>query len=474
MESSIQDSAQFGSIKYPSNESYRMYLKFWLGQFVSLFGSAIVMFTIIWYMADLIGENNTLLSLVFFLSFLPQVIFSPVAGIVADRFDKRKIIILSDSLQALLTLFLIVTLFFIDDKLWPFFVLNGLRGICQAFHSPVGFTLTAIFVPKDKITRINGLNFLFQNIVNIAAAPIAVFLMLFIPLRDILWIDIITFGIALIPLLMLKFPPKETSSAISQERDGQNATEKTSFWNSFKEGFKTIMAVPGLINILIMATFLNFFFQPFDTLLINFIKYVHLGGEFEYSWLLTSIRIGVFIGAIMVSIKKSWRHWSFYLSLGLLSSGFALIAIVFIPNGQFFGLYITAFFIMLLNPVVNTLFQSLIQLKIPPEKMGRVISIIITVTSFMSPLGIMISGPIADSIPSIELKFISFTLDPIRIVFLACGVGATLMTILLLFRPKVFELLKEGERLSVDAEQEAIQEDASLMNENISQEIEAI
>jgi MFS transporter, DHA3 family, macrolide efflux protein len=466
-------------IEYPSQESYQMYLKFWIGQFVSMFGSAVVYFSVIWTMADLIGNNNTLISLAFFFSFLPQVIISPFAGIIADRFDRKKLLYLFDSIQAGLTFLLFILISFLDVQLWQFFLINSLRSVCQAFQNPVGFTLPTIFVPKNKITRINGMNFLFQNIVYIIAGPIAVVLMLIFDLEVILWIDILTFLIALVPLTQLKFPPKKIDETLeintSVNEDHEIGPKKISMMASFEEGFQTIRDIPGLINVLILATLMNFFFQPFDTLSINFIKFTHGGTEVEYSLFLTFMRIGIFIGAILVSIKKSWKHWILNMSLGFIVSSFSLIAISVVPAGQFVGLYISVFFIMLLNPIINTLFQSLIQLKIPPEKMGRVISLIITITSLMSPLGIIIAGPIADSLDPIAFSGINFSLDPIQIVILACALLSMVFTIVLLYRPKVLALLREGKRLSLastETLQSQIDEKSFLMNPNDAEENE--
>ena len=272
---------------------YQQYLVFWIGQNFSLFGSAIVMFAVNWKMASQIGDNNSLLSLAFFLSFLPFVLFSPIAGVVADKYDRKKLILISDSVQALLTLCLFIIMITTEVQLWHFLLLNSLRSICQTFHSPIGFTLVSIFVPKVKITRINGLNFLFQNIVNIIAAPIAVLLLLVVDLKILLWLDILSFGIAVIPLMKMPIPKNRKKQAEilqlpdSSDLNQVDTSKKDSFFQDFLDGFKSVKEIPGMINLLITATFINFFFQPIDTLLINFVKYTH-GGDIQQYGILTS------------------------------------------------------------------------------------------------------------------------------------------------------------------------------------------
>ena len=328
METSSPTDETNNSTNDPSLSSYHQYLVFWIGQNLSILGSAVVMFAVFWEMAEIIGESNTLLSFAGFLSFLPFILFSPIAGVVADKYNKKKIIIISDSLQALLTFSLFLIMITTETQLWHFLLLNSLRSICQAFHAPIGFTLVSYFVPKDKITRINGLNVLFQNLVNIIAAPIAVLLLLVVDLKILLWLDILSFIIAVIPLLKLHIPKNGKKSTAPIDSHQVQEPKKTSFVQEFKEGFKAIKDIPGMVNMLIMATFLNFFFQPFDTLLINFVKYTHGGSIQEFGILTSRIRVGVFIGAIIVSIKKKWHHWVMVIGGGIISMGIVTLYIV--------------------------------------------------------------------------------------------------------------------------------------------------
>ena len=161
------DSEVNSKVVSDSAQNFNMYLQFWAGQIFSLLGSAVVMFAIIWELSEMRPGDNTIISVAFFFGFLPQIIISPFAGVVADKFDKKKIIIISDSLQALFTLLLIFSFMLNRVTVAQILVINFLRGTAQAFHSPISFTLIPLLVPKDKLTRINGLNFLFHSMINI-------------------------------------------------------------------------------------------------------------------------------------------------------------------------------------------------------------------------------------------------------------------------------------------------------------------
>ncbi|MHA1521507.1 MAG: MFS transporter [Promethearchaeota archaeon] len=460
MESETQVNSIVDSDK---SKNFSMYLQFWAGQIISLLGSSIVMFAIIWELSEMRPGDNTIISLAFFFGFLPQIIISPFAGVVADKFDKKKIILISDSLQALFTLVLIFSFMLNRVTVAQILVINFLRGTAQAFHSPISFTLIPLMVPNDKMTRINGLNFLFNSMVNIIGPVVGAWLLVLLPVGTILWVDIVTFGIALIPLLRIKIPKVgvQLESEISFEQDSfeqdaqetqngdgtqsipdpipdpiPNSKEKISYFTEIREGIKLIGEIPGMVGALVMAVFLNFIFMPFDALLINFIKVTHSGTAWELGIFSGAIQVGMFGGAIIVSVIKKWKNWTFWVSFGLIVQSIAFLALGFIPDGMFWLLYITGGIMLLMNPIINSLFQTTIQNIVPPEKMGRIMALIMMFAGIASPIGLLIAGPIADAIGSIKW------------VFIGCGILTLMTSSLAVFGKDVHTLLSQGETLA--------------------------
>jgi DHA3 family macrolide efflux protein-like MFS transporter len=408
---------------------FRKFLVYWLGQIVSLIGSSIVMFVLIWELTEIAGNNNTILSIAFFLGFLPSVIFMPIAGVISDKFDKRKVIILSDSLQALFTFLLIPILWFTSLQVWHILVVNFLRGTCQAFHSPTSFSLTTLLVPKKKLSRMNGMNYLASGLVNSIGPVIGAFLMIYFATSTILWLDGLTFLIALVGVLQLRMPPKP---AIDEEDNPKikEKPERQSFGASFKEGIHTIRAIPGLIGIMIMATFTNFLFQPIDTLLPNFIKYVHSGSKEDLAFFIALFQAGILIGAVIATAVKNWKRPLLWISIGMYVSSIGFILLGVVPTGKLDWLNVIPLPMMLLNPVVNAIFLTLVQLIIPQEKMGRVIAVLMLMSSVASPIGMLIAGPLADLLGSIQLLYI------------ICGILSILIISVTLYRKPSMELMK--------------------------------
>lgn len=411
------EESNFGSAadEERKKKNFTMYLQFWIGQMASLLGSAVVMFALIWQLSLMRPNNNTIISIAYFLGFLPQILVSPFAGVIADKFNKKKIIYISDSLQAFFTLVLIALFWFNKIEVWHILLVNILRGTCQAFQSPISFTLIPLMVPKDKMTRINGLNFLFNSVINVIGPIIGAGLLAILPVQSVLWVDIVTFGIALIPLMIIKIPKarEEEHAAINGEK------KKTTIFSEIGEGIKIIKNIKGLPQVILIGVFLNFIFMPIDALGINFIKVVHGGSQIELGFFMGALQIGMFLGAILVTLKKQWHHWYYWVMGSLFMEGILFISLGLIPEEQFWMLYTIAGIFFLLNPVMNSLFQTTIQNIVPPTKIGSISSLLTTLLSIAAPLGLLIAGPIADAVNSINWVFIGSGIMTLIVILVA-------------------------------------------------------
>jgi len=120
---------------------FKGYLMLWIGQLVSLLGSSISQFVIIWWMA-LETESTLYLSIAYLVGLAPDVVLTPFAGVFADRWNRKALITIMDFLQASITLVLILLFWFVDVSYWQVLVLLGLRGVFQAFHRPAVRAIT--------------------------------------------------------------------------------------------------------------------------------------------------------------------------------------------------------------------------------------------------------------------------------------------------------------------------------------------
>ncbi len=384
--------------------TYKYYLFFLGGQFFSILGSSIVQFAIIWWVT-VETENVMYLSLGATLYFLPLAIITPIAGVITDRWNRKSIIMVADSLQALVT-FCMLILFLLNITEPLFIVLiNSLRGLFQAFHVPTVNAIIPSMVPKEKLSRINGVNYLSSSITYIAGPLIGATFLAFFSIRLILWIDIITFLIAIIPLLIIKIPKLNNEA---------KPNEKVSFLEDFKTGLKTIKNIPGFLALLVLFMGANFLVTPLRVLLPYFVKVNHNGTAIDLALILMSINFGAVLGGLITSVKKKWKR-KLFASLGgeiLLLGGLMIFA--FAPKGSFLLMLIGAFFFGIMAPILNTIYMTVVQVIVPPDKIGRVISFDYSLSFALLPISSIIAWPLAEIF---GIKNLFFFLPLIGMIF---------------------------------------------------------
>ncbi len=241
----------------------------WTGQAFSLLGSQIVQFALIWYLTIKTG-SATVLATVSMMALLPGVFLSPFIGPLIDRWNRRRIMLIADALIALMTLILALLFAFDLIQVWHIYVIMFLRAIGGNFHRPAMTASTSLMVPKEHLTRIQGVNQMLNGGLNIVAAPLGALLLELLPMKGIVAIDVVTAIIAIVPLFFIQIP--------QPERKPEEIDAKPSIFREMGEGFRYVLSWPGLTVILIMATMINFFLSPSISLMPLLIK-DHFGGD---------------------------------------------------------------------------------------------------------------------------------------------------------------------------------------------------
>jgi DHA3 family macrolide efflux protein-like MFS transporter len=366
-----------------SKKSFSHYIYFLLGQQFSMLGSMIVGFVITWWMAD----NVIYLSLSVFLMFIPQILVTPFSGVISDRWNKKAIIAISDSMQAALTFFLFI--FFLLDIQNIAFILtiNTFRAASFAFQLPAVQSLIPIMVPKDKLSRINGVNFLSSGLIFSISPMIGAGLMAFFPQTEqIFLLDIITFLIAMVPLLIIKVPKVQQTT--------EEATKKSIF-KDFKTGLITIKMVPGLFAMIAFAMIWNFIHRPWAVLFPNFIKETHGGSELDLALLMMVGQVGNILGSVITSLKKTWKHKIKLNIIGAAIFFVCQIPAILAPTGNFIVIMIALFPGWVLFPITVSTYLAILQTVVSKDKIGRIMSIDHMISMAIAPIGALISGPLA-------------------------------------------------------------------------------
>lgn len=377
--------------------TFRLYLVFWFGQLISLFGSTLVQFAFGWYLTSY-SSNPMFMAVFMLITFLPNIVLSPTAGIVADNHSRKAIIIIADSFQAVITLGLIVLANKVPLTIVVLITAMGIRYLGQTFHYPATNAVASSMVPDDKLSQVNGMKSLISALIQIVAPLLGAVLITQYSLLQILWIDIVTFLIALVPILFIKIPNSHTLKVRVELtlEDGEQSTPraKTSHYRDLLEGFQTVKETPGLGVLILTAVFNNLFITPLNVLNSYFILYDHGGTAQDFAIVGMFIQAGIVVGSLLMAVKKKWKNryhqfiiWHFVAFTGYLVTGLA-------PKGAFWLISAGGFVFLLALPVINTFYITYMQQAVSNEKQGRIFAFDRALSSIATPIGMILAAPL--------------------------------------------------------------------------------
>lgn len=195
-------------------------------QTISLFGSSLVQYAILWHIT-LKTESGLMMTLYIICGFIPTFILSPVAGVWADRYNRKLLIILADGLIAFATLILAILFFIGFNAIWLLFVIAAIRAFGTGVQMPAIGAILPQIVPKDKLTKVNGINGSIQAIILFLSPMVSTVLLSFTSIEMIFFIDVITAAIAISTILFfLKVKTHKKAKEI----------QTTSYFADFKLG----------------------------------------------------------------------------------------------------------------------------------------------------------------------------------------------------------------------------------------------
>jgi len=366
------------------------YLFFWSGQLISLLGSNIVQFVLIWWVT-VTTESALLLSLSAFIGFAPTILITPIAGVFVDRWGRKGLLGSVDFLQASATIVLIFLFQSGVANLGIVFGFLAIRGVFQAFQQPAIQAIIPIMVPRKHLNRINSVDYLLSSVIFLIGPVVAALLYAAIPIHNILWIDAATFLVAIIPLIAIKIPK------IEKELEGKK--EKIPFFEDFKEGVTFIREKKGLLSLLSVFTAANLFLMPLFTLLNLFVYTTHGGGETQLAFVMAFFQGGTIAGAILLTVWKGFKKKVNGVALGIFIAYIGYLFTSSSPIGLFWFMAIGNLINGFALPIANINSQTIWQTVVPKEKLGRVMSVRISIAQITAPVGMILSGVIAEYIP---------------------------------------------------------------------------
>ena len=365
----------------------RKVILFFISQGITLFGSALVQFAIVWYVT-LKTTSGVWVATLTICSLLPQTLISFVSGAWADRYSKKMLIIVSDAVIAAATLALALLFPLIREDttvLLALLATSVIRSIGAGIQLPAVNATTPLLVPEEHLMRVNGINATLQSIIQFASPAAAGAILTMGTLRSTLLIDIGTavVGIGILSCILLPkrdIPANEQQSVFADVKGGLSYLRKEGFLAKLMllYGLFILLSVPGGFLAALLVTRVY-------------------GGSY---WNLTIVELvgfaGMAAGGMLLSIWGGFANRVKTLLLGVGLCGLLTIDLGAVNN------FIVYLGIMLLLGVAlstaQTTVTTLLQERSDPAMQGRVFGLMSTMYSGFLLIGMTFFGPMADKV----------------------------------------------------------------------------
>jgi DHA3 family macrolide efflux protein-like MFS transporter len=404
----------------PSSNWKLPFFTIWAGQAFSLLGSGLVQFVLVWWLTIETG-SATVLAVATLVAILPQVVVGPLAGPLVDRLNRRTILIVADGVVALATLWLIY-LYSIDAmQVWHVYAAMLIRASVGAFHFPTMQASTSLLVPHEHLSRVAGLNQALQGITGILSPALGALLLQLFELRTALAVDVGTALLAILPLFFIAIPqPPRTTTAVAE-------SGRASFGQDFRAGLRYVRGWPGLMAILIMAMLINFLLAPSAALMPLLARNELNGDAGLLATMEALLGVGVIVGGVVLSAWGGFKRRVVTSLVGLMGIGAGVVMVGLAPASAAW-LAVAGMFVMgAMQSLTNGPLFAVLQAVVAPDMQGRVLSLIGSLATAMTPLSLIVAGPVADALG-------------VRTWYLVGGVVCALMGVVGFFIPAVMQL----------------------------------
>lgn len=423
------------------------FLILWSSQAVSTLGTAMTNFALIIWVYEQKGTASSMTLLSVF-SFLPSILFCFIAGTIADRWDKKRIMLVADLLAAIGTVTVLVLYLTSALQIWHLYVINFLLSFMNAFQNPASYVATSLLVPKEHYVRVSGLQALSGSIITILAPALGSALIALGGLHTVLLVDLCTFSIAFLVLLFYIKIPRIAPAKKDQDEP---------FLSSCLSGVRFLKEHTALLRIILFFAFINFIAKMGGYGMMPAMILSRTGGDQSaLGYTEAAVGIGTLAGSIWVTAMKpaKSRVRTIFLACG--------ISFLLGDVGQALScslpLWVIAAFVSNVPMAfLNANLTAVMRLHVPIAMQGRVFSARDTIQYSTIPLGLFLGGLLADHVfeplmagtsslsHTLSMLFGSGKGAGIAVMFFIVGVTGFITSLLCLKNPIYRQLDGPGE-----------------------------
>jgi DHA3 family macrolide efflux protein-like MFS transporter len=357
-----------------------------LTQVFSLIGSRISGLAISIWVYQQTGDA-TPLALVSFFFIVPQVLAAGFSGVLADRLDRRYVLMLSDAGQALGTVLLLISFTSGGFQLWHLYIITFIQSIFGVFQGPAFQASVTMLVPDEKRDTANAIQQVTGPVAGIIAPAIAGVVYAALGVAGAIAIDLGTFLVAILVVFYSRIPRPEQTA--------EGRAMAGSVWKEMFDGFRYLWQRQTLFWVCVFASFANFLLAGIGSLETPYIL-ARTGDEAILGLLLGITNLGALAGGIVMSVWGGTRPRIHTIMLGIFVGSLFTAFVGLAQTPVLLG--ISLFIFMFAWPFTNAAAMSMLQAKVAPDLQGRVFAAVGQMSMLMMPISFLLVGPLADNV----------------------------------------------------------------------------
>lgn len=337
-------------------KGFRKFLILWLGEFISAIGSGLTSFGLGIYVYQMTGKASVM-ALVTLLAFMPSLLLSAPAGVLADRYDRRLLMLIGDSFSAIGILFILAFMLHGEANMPVIYIGVTISSIFSALMEPAYKATVSDLLTEDEYARASGMVQIAGSSKYLIAPILAGFLLSVSDIKLLLTIDVSTFIVTVFTISMVR---KEMPSKIA-EKTGSVAEELV-------EGFKYLRSKKGVFILVIVTSIITFFLGFIQTLSVPMV--LAYASEATLGTLESVIACGMLVSSIFIGVLNIKSNYVRMLWMGLGANGFAMF--LYGIKANIIYVAITGFLFFATLPFANTGIECLVRKNLDNHMQGRV------------------------------------------------------------------------------------------------------
>lgn len=364
----------------------KTFLIIFTGQAFSLLGSAAVNFALVWWLTVETGSATTL-AYASIAAILPQALLGPLAGPFVDRWDRRLTIIGADLFIAATSIALITLFATGTPSAAVIIIMIAARSMGAAFHTPASQAAVPMYVPAEHLMRVSGWNFFLGSGVAMAGPVMGAFLMGVAPIGAVIAIDVVGALLAVGSLMLVTIPHPERA---------EDDPATSGLIREFAAGWHELVSHRGLFGLSLFLVVVTFIYMPLSALFPLMTLEHFGGGALAASAVELAFGAGMLLGSLAIGMLAARFAGVRLVSAGIVLIGVALAASGLLPTSAFWAFVTLTVVMGLTVPMFGAPITAMFQQKIDPSKLGRVMSLYMTMSMLVAPVGLVLAGPLAE------------------------------------------------------------------------------